>query len=52
MNRPKLATRFGDRLREAIQLKPLNRTLAKNDPDFEAIREDREFLDAIAGDED
>jgi hypothetical protein len=39
-------------LREAIQIKPLNRTLAKNDPDFEEIREDREFLDTIAGDED
>jgi len=49
--------RKGDReraltyLREAIQLKPINRTLAKNDPDFEEIREDRDFLDAVSEDE-
>lgn len=35
-------------LQESIRLKEINRTLAKNDPEFEEIREDDDFLAAVA----
>lgn len=36
-------------LREAIRLRDLNRKLARNDPEFEEIREDRDFLQVVTG---
>lgn len=35
-------------LREAIRLRELNRNLARNDPEFEDIREDSDFLDVVS----
>lgn len=35
-------------LQESIGLKEINRTLAKNDPEFEEIREDDDFLATVA----
>lgn len=35
-------------LREAIRLRELNRNLARNDPEFEDIREDRDFIEVVS----
>ncbi len=37
-----------ERLREAIAVRALNRNLARNDPDFEDIREDDDFCEVVS----
>ena len=37
-----------ERLREAIGVRALNRNLARNDPDFEDIREDDDFCEVVS----
>jgi tetratricopeptide (TPR) repeat protein len=39
------------RLRESVEANPLNRILALNDPDFECVRDEPEFIDLVEPEE-